>query len=82
MVSSAASAAGTGASSTQVAKVFDPRDTNKDGRVSFMEQLMYDFKHPDKVKKTNEKNTTTVGMYDKSGNKTTANQSTILDLLI
>jgi Ca2+-binding EF-hand superfamily protein len=37
-------------SSSSSSKVFDVMDTNKDGKVSFMERLMFDLQHPDAVK--------------------------------
>jgi hypothetical protein len=40
-------ATGSSASAGTLGKVFDPRDTNKDGTVSFMEQVNYDLSHPE-----------------------------------
>jgi hypothetical protein len=38
-------------SSTSSSKVYDKKDTNKDGKVSYEEETAYDRKHPTEVKK-------------------------------
>ncbi len=58
-------------SSSSDNKIYDPRDTNKDGKVSFMEELTYDLKHPEDAKKTSSSNNQDqiAQAYDESGNK-------------
>lgn len=41
-----AGAASSGGSSSSSTKVYDKKDTNKDGVVSFQEELVYELKHP------------------------------------
>jgi len=38
-----------GASSSSSAKVYDAKDANKDGTVSYQEEIEYDFKHPEEA---------------------------------
>jgi EF-hand domain pair len=44
------SASASGGSSSSGAKVYDKRDANKDGSVSYQERLDYDLKHPEEAK--------------------------------
>ena len=39
-------------SSQSTGKVYDKKDTNKDGKVSYQEETAYDQKHPGDVKKS------------------------------
>jgi hypothetical protein len=41
-----------GSSSSSSGKVYDKRDANKDGTVSYQEQFDYDLKHPEEAKKS------------------------------
>jgi hypothetical protein len=43
-------AAAPGTSSSNSNKIYDKKDTNKDGTVSFQEELDYDLKHPEEAK--------------------------------
>ena len=60
----AGSAPSSASSSSSSTKVYDPRDTNKDGTVSFMEQMMYDLKHPES---SNSKSTSSASTYNSTG---------------
>ena len=82
MMTSVGSTGGGGASSAQVTKVYDQRDTNKDGKVSFMEQLMFDLKYPDKAEKANGNKIIKAETYDRSGNMSAGSQSSILDVQV
>jgi hypothetical protein len=69
-----------GSSSSNDTKVYDPADTNKDGTVSFQEQMQYDLKHPEKEKdnsaansKGDQQNSTG---YSKLGNLSTGTSGT------
>ena len=42
-------AGGSGSSSASSAKVYDKKDANKDGTVSYQEEMVYDQKHPGEV---------------------------------
>jgi hypothetical protein len=39
-------------SSESTGKVYDKKDTNKDGKVSYQEEMAYEQKHPAEVKKS------------------------------
>jgi hypothetical protein len=57
------SASSTGASSSDSNTVYDKKDLNKDGTVSFQEEAKYDLKHPNEIK---------VSGYDSQGNMNAA----------
>lgn len=73
-------------SSTDMSKVYDKRDTNKDGVVSYAEQLTWDLKHPEEVKKAQgsaaaaEKNRTNQTSVSGAGEAGPANTSMGIDL--
>jgi hypothetical protein len=64
-----------GASSSSSAKVYDAKDANKDGTVSYQEEIEYDFKHPEEAKNNSSANTTdnqqNSAGYNKLGNPDT-----------
>jgi len=67
--------ASSGASSSSSAKVYDAKDANKDGTVSFQEEIEYDLKHPEEANNNssakataNQQNSTG---YNKLGNPDT-----------
>ena len=77
-------AGGLSASSSSSCKIYDPMDTNKDGKVSFMERLMYGFKHPESVKKTSGQtnSVTNTQAYDQRGQSITDTNSGLLNALV
>ena len=54
----AASASGTESSSGSSAQIYDPRDTNKDGVVSYEEAMMYAIQHPEAAEEESTTQTT------------------------
>ncbi len=77
-------AGGLSSGSSSSCKIYDPMDTNKDGKVSFMERLMYGFKHPESVKKTSGQtnSVTNIQTYDQRGQSITATSSGLLNALV
>jgi Ca2+-binding EF-hand superfamily protein len=57
-----------GSSSSNQTKVYDPADTNKDGTVSFQEQMQYDLKHSEEAKNNSSANHPNSTTYNKHGN--------------
>jgi hypothetical protein len=61
-----------GSSSSSSAKVYDAKDANKDGTVSFQEEIEYDLKHPEEAKNNSSANATANQQnstgYNKLGN--------------
>jgi hypothetical protein len=92
MISAMASTVG--ASTTQVSKagtaspgssssatIYDPRDTNKDGKVSAMEQLQYDLKNGVKAKEVSGKAGQVASSYNATGKATTTGTTSLLNVL-
>ena len=52
-------------------KVYDVRDTNKDGTVSYQEQLDYDLKHPQEADSSTDAQQSSTG-YNRQGSTSTA----------
>jgi hypothetical protein len=61
------STASSGSSSSSSNKVYDKKDTNKDGTVSYEEEFEYDSKHPAEANESRSNAQKAVG-YNKTGN--------------
>jgi Ca2+-binding EF-hand superfamily protein len=62
-----------GSSSSSSNKVYDKKDTNKDGTVSYQEEFDYNLKHPEEVKESSSNTQKTIG-YNKTGNSNTGSE--------
>ena len=71
----------TGVSSSSSMTVYDPRDTNKDGKVSATEQMMWDFKHSNTVKESDGKSAKAMVSYDASGKASSTGTGGTVDSL-
>jgi hypothetical protein len=61
------STASSGSSSSSDNKVYDKKDTNKDGTVSYQEEFDYNLKHPE-VANENQANAQKAAGYSRNGN--------------
>jgi hypothetical protein len=74
-----AKGAGASGGSASSNKVYDSRDTNKDGTVSYQEQVEWDQKHPEEAEKSNGIQQGSSG-YNDNGAKNTGSALSTIDI--